>query len=212
MNSKEEQLEQLSEIRSLMERSTRFISLSGWSGIIAGIIALIGTWLTYRYMGNEYLFDRFTPHLYDDAGALDAGFVRFLLTVGAGMFIPAVGCGILLTVRRSKKMGIPIWDGTAQRLFINLVIPLGSGGMFILALLMRAEAELIIPAALLFYGMALFNAGKYTIDAIRYLGISEIALGILGAFFYEYALILWAIGFGLLHIVYGAVMYMKYER
>ena len=71
---------------------------------------------------------------------------------------------------------------------------------------------LVAPTTLLFYGLALYNAGKYTLDEIRYLGVSEIILGLLGCIFIGYGLMFWALGFGVLHIVYGFMMWWKYER
>ena len=56
------------------------------------------------------------------------------------------------------------------------------------------------------------NASKYTLNDIRYLGLTEIFLGLVALVFLEYSLLFWAIGFGLVHIIYGIVMYYKYER
>ena len=65
---------------------------------------------------------------------------------------------------------------------------------------------------LIFYGLALINSSKYTFFEIRYLGIAEIVLGLIASVFVSSGLILWAAGFGLLHIIYGIIMYYKYER
>jgi hypothetical protein len=120
--------------------------------------------------------------------------------------------GTLLTIRNSKRKGIKIWDNSTKRLLINLAIPLIAGGLFCLVLLFHGIIGLVAPATLIFYGLALLNASKYTFDDIRYLGLCEIVLGLAGSFFIGYGLLFWSIGFGLLHIIYGAVMYFKYER
>jgi hypothetical protein len=44
------------------------------------------------------------------------------------------------------------------------------------------------------------------------LGICEIGLGLIASIYMGYGLLFWAVGFGVLHIIYGIVMYMKYER
>ena len=60
---------------------------------------------------------------------------------------------------------------------------------------------------LIFYGMALVNASKYTLGNVRYLGLAEIVLGLLCAALPGYGFWFWVIGFGVLHIVYGSLIY-----
>ncbi len=124
----------------------------------------------------------------------------------------AVGTGIILTTRQARKKGQKIWDSTSQRLMINMTIPLIVGGVFCLSLLFYGIVGLVAPATLIFYGLALLNASKYTLEDIRYLAYCELALGCISTLFIGYGLMFWALGFGVLHIVYGASMYYKYER
>jgi predicted lysophospholipase L1 biosynthesis ABC-type transport system permease subunit len=205
-----EHLQTLTEIRSLMERSSRFISLSGLSGVFAGIYALAGAYAFYHYYGIGLFADRYWIR----AGGETRG-----MTIDSFIFIDALivlalslATGCLLTIRNSRKKGVTIWDATAKRLLINLMVPLAAGGLFCLALMYHGELAFVAPATLIFYGVALINGSKYTLNDIRYLGMCEIALGLVGSFSLGYGLILWSVGFGLLHIVYGAVMYYKYER
>ena len=65
---------------------------------------------------------------------------------------------------------------------------------------------------LLFFGLALLNASKYTFGEIKILGISEIILGLVSMYWTSLGLLFWAIGFGLFNIIYGVYMYVKYER
>jgi hypothetical protein len=65
---------------------------------------------------------------------------------------------------------------------------------------------------LIFYGLSLVNAGKFTFSEIHYLGLTEIVLGILAGIFINHGLLFWTLGFGLMHIVYGTVMYYRHER
>lgn len=198
MNPHEEQLQALSDIRSMMERSSRFISLSGLSGVFAGTFALIGAWAAYHSLQTaSYTQGEFYTFFF-----LDAGLV----------LLASFATGILLTIRNAKKKGQSIWDATVKRLLINLLIPLAAGGLFCLALLNQGIIEMIAPATLIFYGLALINASKYTLSDVRYLGFAEILLGLIAAFFLHAGLLFWALGFGLLHIVYGIGMYYRYER
>jgi len=71
---------------------------------------------------------------------------------------------------------------------------------------------LIAPVMLVFYGLALINASKYTLNDIRYLGYAETVIGLIACFFVDYGLLAWTIGFGALHIIYGLMMFYKYEK
>lgn len=210
-NLKQESLDQLSQIHSMMEQSTRFISLSGLSGILAGVTALIGSGYAYMIISkaatveNPYMM-RLSMH------TIKQQTIKELVVVGTVMLVVAISFGILLTFRKAKKKGQNIWGKTSQRLLLNLTIPLVAGGIFSLILINHGLVGLIAPVTLLFYGLALLNASKYTLHDIRYLGICEIILGLVGSYFIGYGLLIWAIGFGLLHIIYGGTMYLKYDR
>ncbi|HEX8516183.1 MAG TPA: hypothetical protein VF868_08285 [Bacteroidia bacterium] len=213
MKEQKEHLQALSDIRSMMERSSRFISLSGLSGIFAGFFALIGAYLAYARMGS-YSEDYRSMIRMDREGRVELvnEMFSYLFIVATCVLVASLLVGVLLTMRNSKKRGIRVWDGTAKRLLVNLAIPLVTGGFFCLIMLYHGDIGLIAPATLIFYGLALINASKYTFNDIRYLGILEIVLGLISSFYIGYGLLFWAFGFGVLHIVYGAVMYFKYER
>ena len=196
--------ETLTEIRHLMERSSRFISLSGLSGVMAGIYALAGALAAYYFAGGR---DGFTGGSYRGTDTL-----VFLFADAAIVLILAVGTGILLTTRKAKKDGNSLLDAAAKKLIINLCIPLFTGGLFCLGLIYHGDYLYVAPSMLIFYGLALVHASKYTRDDVRSLGVTEIALGIVSVFIIGYSLIFWSLGFGVLHIVYGTYMYYKYER
>jgi len=199
-------LETLTEIKQLMERSSRFISLSGLSGVFAGVYALAGAYAAYSYLNleglgyfsgeNFFLRSRTSPFLIIDA------LVVLILTIGTGIF---------LTTRKAKKDGNSILDNTARKLLINLSIPLITGGLFCIALIYHGALLYIPPTTLVFYGLALVHASSYTRNDIRSLGLTEIALGLISLIIIGYGLFFWALGFGVLHIIYGTYMYYKYE-
>jgi hypothetical protein len=211
MDQTQEQLAAIKDIRNMMERSSRFISLSGLSGIFAGIFALAGAFVAKYQLGISFThYNYFEGH--NTRWLMLDRFIWFFITDAGLVLAASLLVCTLMTIRNSRKRGISIWDQTAKRLLINMMVPLGAGGLFCLALLYHGIWGLVAPATLLFYGLALLNASKYTVNDIRYLGMCEIALGLLGSVYIGYGLLFWAIGFGVLHIVYGAVMYMKYER
>ena len=208
MNNKEEQLSALNDIRNMMDRSSRFISLSGLSGVFAGLVALLGAYLANNevkaYLAGDYGYGN------------DADFTIEikLLKLGISVLLVALVGGLLFTYRQSVRKKLPLWDKTAKNLILNLAIPLATGGIFIISLLLNHPNSigLIAPSCLLFYGLALINASKYTYSDIRFLGICEVIIGLIALFNIGYGLYFWAIGFGVLHIIYGLIMYFKYER
>jgi hypothetical protein len=204
MDNPDKHFEDLHQIRELMERSARFISLSGLSGISAGIFALIGAYFTYDHF---HLNSLSSADIYRASGE-NWGFIG---TVASLVLFFSVAAGIFFTVRNAKKKDQKIWDRTSQYVLINLALPLAAGGVFCLILLAHAP-ELIAAAMLIFYGLSLLNASKFTLPDIRYLGLCEILLGLICGFYTGYGLLFWTIGFGVLHIIYGTVMYFRYER
>jgi hypothetical protein len=200
-------LDDLAQIRSIMERSKKFLSLSPWAAIMAGIYALAGAGLVYWmvYYSPVLLYGQL------QAGVLSPPLNRLLL-IALTVFVLASGTGLWLNHRKAKKAGEKLWSKAAIRLAINFGIPLLAGGIFISILFLRGYYSLIAASTLLFYGLALLNAGNFTFSDIRSLGICEILLGLLAAVFPGKGLFFWALGFGLLHIIYGMLMYWKYER
>jgi len=203
--------EDLQTIREIMERSSKFLSLSGLSGIFAGACALVGAalaWLIILDSGRipyqEYMVRT------DD---LSYSGIRFYLALDAMLVLGCAFFGaVYFSQRKARKAGQRIWTHSTRRLLIHLLIPLLSGGIFMLILVFRNNLELIAPVMLIFYGLSLVNAGKFTLGEIHYLGLTEIVLGILAGVFIHQGLLFWTIGFGIMHLIYGAVMYYRYER
>jgi hypothetical protein len=202
-------LETLQDIKRIMERSSRFISLSGLSGIAAGICALIGAWFAYKEL-QPYYTD------YNARGgyfAPDFDQLKFrLLVIALAVLAAAWVSAFYFTWRKARHNKLPIWDLTSKRLTINMLIPLVTGGIFILAMYQYNEWRFIAPGCLVFYGLALVNASKYTLSDVRFLGYFQILLGLISTQFYEKGLYFWAAGFGVMHIIYGFVMWWKYEK
>lgn len=190
--------EDLKTIRKIMEESSRFLSLNGLSGVFAGIFALAGFIIAFISIRNADL---------QETGNLD-----FILLVDAlAVLVLTLATGIYLSYRKAVRTGVRIWTGTTRRMLLNLIIPLIAGAVFILFFYLNNDYQYIIPAMLIFYGLALVSAGKFTFGEIQYLGILEVLTGFFAVILLDYALIAWAFGFGLLHILYGLIMHSKYR-
>jgi hypothetical protein len=200
-------LNDISEIKNMMNRSSRFISLSGLSGILAGIYSLIGAWLAYI----EIYSDTLALGSYRNLVVTQETIFK-LLTIAISVIVLSLITGIILSYRKAKQLDEKFWDASSRRLMINFMIPLVSGGIFILFLVEKEILGLVAPLTLLFYGLACVNASKYTLGGVRYLGVTMIILGLISTYFLGFGLLFWALGFGFCHIFYGAVMYFKYEK
>ena len=209
-SSKNNPIEDLEYIKDMMEKSSRFISLSGLTGVFAGVFALIGAFVAQIYLSSIGISYQEFANFTTETISLKTTLIMVADAVLVAVF--SIVFGLFFTNRTAKKKGLKIWDKTSKRLLINLLIPLAAGGVFCITLLYHNLFAFVAPTTLIFYGFACFNAGKYTHDEVRYLGISEIALGLLGTLYLGYGFVIWMIGFGLLHILYGWLMYVKYEK
>jgi len=196
----------LASIRTIMERSAKFISLSGISGVLAGIYALCGAIAAYFMIHYPISPLRYRVYSIDEPGALSK-----LILIAALVLAASLSTGLWLSNKKARKNGLKLWSPTSRKLLVNISIPLISGGVFILIMLYTGHFGLAAPASLIFYGLALIQGSQNTFDEIRYLGFSEIILGLISAMLPGYGLIFWALGFGILHIVYGAIMHNKYD-
>ncbi|WP_405251464.1 hypothetical protein [Dokdonia sp. Asnod3-C12] len=208
-------LEDIASIKTMMSKSSRFMSLSGLSGILAGVYALIAAIIAhYLIQGHIQLFassreDFLNLILRIFATAELAGnlIILFLVTL-----LLAIGTGIILTYKKAARNKESIWDSSSKRLIANFAIPLIAGGIFSIVLIQYGIVGLIAPATLIFYGLALVNASKYTLGDIKFLGLANVIIGLFATQFIGYGLYFWALGFGVFHIIYGAIMYNKYDR
>lgn len=200
--STDKYLQDLNEIKNLMNRSTRFLSLSGLSGILAGVYALIGAGIAYFLLRDKTVYLRMDS-------ATNIQLVMQLLAIAFSVAFMAILTAYLLTRKKAQKSGEQMWNNTTQLLLINFLIPLTTGGIFGFILLLHEHYGILAPISLIFYGLALVNASKFTLDTVKYLGISEIIVGLVAAYYVGYGLYFWAFGFGVLHIIYGSIMYRR---
>lgn len=208
MKNEKDYIQDITEIRAMMERSSKFLSLSGGAGILAGIYALLGAWIAYKlfyFNPDEIIYHQIT------AGEISASLSQVII-LAVFILVLTIGTAILFSFRKARRKSEKLWNATSRRLLINLAVPLGAGGLLILIMISKGVIGLVAPLTLIFYGIALFHAGRFTYSEVKTFGIIEIGLGLVSSYFIGYGLLFWAIGFGLLHIFYGIYIYFKYER
>ena len=208
MKEEKDYIRDIVAMRSMMERSSKFLSLSGLACIIAGVYALSGAFIAYK------IFNFNPDKIVDDniqSGSLPSGFLKIVF-LAILILILAIGTAIFLSYKKANKSGEKSWNPTVRRLLINMAVPLIAGGLLILVLIFKGFIGFIAPFTLLFYGLALYNASKFTFEELRSLGLIEIGLGLISSYFIEYGLLFWTLGFGIVHIIYGIYLRYKYER
>jgi hypothetical protein len=203
MKEDQDYIRDITQMRTMMERSSKFLSLSGLAGIMAGVYGLAGAYFAYKVYG-------FSPKqiVYDNVPRdwLKAGFVAIIV------LILAIGTGILLSYRNAYRKHEKFWDPTAWRVLISMSVPLIAGAVLIFILISKGLIGLVAPVTLIFYGMAQYNASKHTYGEMKSLGIIHIVLGLVSAYWIEYGLLCWALGFGVIHIIYGIYLHYRHER
>ncbi|HEU4606932.1 MAG TPA: hypothetical protein VFS31_02405 [Chitinophagaceae bacterium] len=204
MEKEQDHRRDLVEIRSMMERSSKFVWLSSWAGIMAGIYALAGAYIAWKVLN-------FNPDkiLYTEGEMPN---LAPIVLLALGVLVIAAISAIYFSYTRARQRGEKAWNATVRRLLVNITVPLIAGGLLILIMIAQGFIGFIAPFSLLFYGLALYNASKFTYQEVRVLGVAQILLGLTGSYFVAYGLLLWAIGFGIVHIIYGIYIHYKYER
>mgnify|MGYP001764743295 FL=1 len=208
MKEEKDYIKDISEIRSMMERSSRFLSLSGLSGVMAGIYALAGALVAYLVFGFNPDSISYTM----TSGAESPADISNVIFVAVVILALALGTVVYLSRRNAGKRGEKIWSTTTRRLLANMMVPLSAGGILIVILIANNLAGLAAPVSMIFYGLALFTASKMTSEEVKLMGVIQIVLGLAAASYIQYSLIIWALGFGVVNIVYGIFMHYKYER
>lgn len=203
----QELIKEIGHIRALMEKSSKFMSISGLSGVLIGCYALIGAMLGYA---TVYGFK--STVAYRDFYLTDDGILYKLVLIAGLVLLLSVFTGWFMAKRKAEKAGQSIWNTTSRGLFVAMAIPLGTGGLLSLILLYKEYYGMIASTLLIFYGLALTSAGPFTFREVRWLGILQIVLGLIALCLPGYGIIFWSLGFGILHIIYGLIVHKRYER
>jgi len=193
-------IEDLQQIKAIMERSTKFLSLSGWSGIWVGICGLLASGILYRWkMDFNY--------------TEDSNYNAFnLLALALITLVVALSGGLYFTIQKTKKQGVTFFNKVTKRLLLRFSFPLVIGGILCIIFYTKFLLPLTLPSTILFYGLALYTIQEDTVKEIKTMALLEILLGLLAFYFVDYSLLFWALGFGVIHILYGIILWNKYDK
>ncbi len=189
----------------MMEQSSRFISLSGLAGVCAGIFSLIASAYVYNLLGG-YTVDF-------DALSISAqkSLFKEIAQIALDTLVLSFVAAAYFTTRKSKAQGLRIWTRATNQMLLHMGVAVLAGGVVCLAFYVNHTLYYIAPASILFYGLGLLSASQSTYGDIKYLGMLDVLIGLIAFFDYENSLLYWMMAFGVLHIVYGLIMYKKYK-
>jgi len=205
----------ISLVKEMMEKSSKFSSLSGLSIIYTGILALIGGVIIYfdlsfslseKEISYSQLINRNANP--DDLYTK----VKLLVYIASVILILSLLLLYVSAKSKAKKEQVNLFTSSFARTLKSLFVPLFSGGIFSLFLIHHGLYGLVAPATLIFYGLGLINASKHSYDELEKLGYVELFLGISASYFMGTGLIFWVIGFGFGHVLFGIYLHFKYDR
>jgi hypothetical protein len=210
MENKLDYSDDIKTIKKIMEESSRFLSLSGLSGVFAGLLAILGgTIAHFGILRSKSVF--FDQSLLNRSAQEITSIKILLITDALVVLMLALAVSLYFSYKNARRKGQKIWSPVSKRLLVNLFIPLIAGAFFILIFFIENQIQFIVPGMLIFYGLALISAGKFTYSEVFYLGLIELLTGFSATIFHGSSLFFWTFGFGFLHVAYGLIMYRKYE-
>jgi hypothetical protein len=195
-------LEELKVIRSLMERPVKYSTQSGLAGILAGTIALAGMFADMYISGH-----------YEPVTAVTLCFFVWGGVLGLSL-LAVVG----LTRLREIRQNMPLWSAVKTRILLAILPPALAGIGLTLAIVFRwymdigpNEWGLIPPIWMLFYGVACWQVGEFSVKELRWMGAAFLLAGLVTATCLQvYPYLTLGVTFGGFHIVYGVIVRLRY--
>jgi len=188
--------ENLKLIREVMERSARYTNFSGLSGVLSGVLALIGCAVTYWI--NDHV-------------AVSRQDMLYILT-WCTVLVLAIAQDLLLAHRNARKSGQSIWNPATYQVFKAIFPGVFFAGVISFVALYDGAIDAIPAIWALGYGAALCAAGLFTTREVWRYGLLQMATGTAGLFLMSkppYSLYLVALCFGLYQIAFGICMTRK---
>lgn len=175
-------------IRSTMEGSSRFTDVSGIGMLLIGVSAVLATLV---------------------AAARPSELAAVL--VWEAEAVVAITIGLLASLHKARDRWQRLLAAPARKFVLGLAPPLAAGGVLTIALQREGLLDLLPGMWLVVYGAAIAAAGAFSVRILPVLGFSFMAVGSV-AFLAPAAWTGWllGLGFGGLHIVFGAIIARRY--
>ena len=207
---KNEVKQTLDDIRDMMSKSSRFQAISGYSIIIVGLYAAVAAAIAAALVGAVNLFPFFENI---DATLNTPAKIRLATIIALSLFTLSLLTVFAMAIAKSKRHNLRFaFDKRMRQMLTDFFLPLAAGGLVSIALIMQQHYGLTSSIMLLFYGLALVNSSHYTYPALRWLGYTELALGIADCLTVKHAILFWFLGFSVMHIIFGIVYVIMFER
>ncbi|MBI2679140.1 MAG: hypothetical protein HYX28_10200 [Candidatus Koribacter versatilis] len=185
----EVRLDDLRYIRQAMASAGSFTAVSGRGQMLVGATALVAA------AASQHMF-------------LGSGWMTLWLAEAA----VAIAISLLMSERKAKRMGVPLWSAVARKFVLALVPPLVAGGVLTVALWFADESHAgvrhLVPGMwLLLYGTAVVTGGSFSVRVVPLMGYAFMVLGgVALALPLGWAWLVLGAGFGGLHILFGWVI------
>lgn len=202
----------LNDIREMMSKSSRFQSVSGWSIIIVGLYAAVASAMAAAVIGvGDWLPGFENLHRYANLNTPSR--IRTAALIAIGLLALSLLTVFVFAIVKSKRHHLRFaLDKRMMQMLLDFFVPLAAGGLLSMALVMQGHYGLTSSIMLLFYGLALINCSHYTYPVLRYLGYAELLIGVVDCFTMSHALLFWFLGFSVMHILFGIVYVLMFER
>lgn len=209
---KENEVKQtLDDIREMMSKSSRFQAISGWSIIVIGLLAGIASLMAAAVIGvaDVPFFDNLQRY-----STLNTPLkIRIAALIALILFTVCLLIVFVFAIVKSKRHNLPFaFDKRMRQMLLDFFIPLIAGGLFSMAMVMQQHYGLTSSIMLMFYGLALINCSHYTYPILRWLGYTELLIGIIDCFTMSHALLFWFLGFSVAHILFGIIYVLMFDR
>jgi len=188
-------------IKRTMEQATRYDNIPPVGYVVLGFVGLAGAGATFGVLGAD------RAARLDDLAPAE---VWSMALVWGGTLVAATICLALAVVARARRRGVVAWSSLAMRMFLSQVPQVAVAGLLTFGLLELGRIGVIPAVWLLHYGVITYSFSYFAGRDHQLLGLVLIALGAAALFGpTAWAVPLLAIGFGLMHIVFGVARMIR---
>ncbi len=178
--------EALAYIRQTMESASTFTALSGWGLVAVGVVGMVAAVLAWRTGTPEKL----------------------------GIWVPAALVGVLCAgvanASKARRLEMPLWSGSFRKVAWVMTPVLAAGALLTLAMVNASVRHLLPGTWLALYGAGVTAGGTFSLRAVRWMGLAFIVLGGLAFWAPQQGIVFLAVGFGVLHILFGFYLVGKH--